>query len=108
MYWNAVRSVVVGVRVGGVGAKHRSKEGRETEQDHGDARDRDSADRRSVSIRVLPDRNREVFYLYRGMNDAMDDVCAEYTEAELELIADFLQRSAEAGRTSTSELGQDS
>jgi DNA-binding MarR family transcriptional regulator len=72
------------------------------------ARDRDSADRRSVSIRVLPDRNREVFHLYRGMNDAMDDVCAEYTEAELELIADFLQRSAEAGRTSTSELGQDS
>ncbi|MFC5265977.1 MarR family winged helix-turn-helix transcriptional regulator [Kribbella qitaiheensis] len=72
------------------------------------ARDRDSADRRSVSIRLLPDRNREVFYLYRGMNDAMDDVCAEYTEAELELIADFLQRSAEAGRTSTSELGQDS
>jgi hypothetical protein len=42
------------------------------------------------------------------MNDAMDDVCAGYTEAELELIAGFLQRSAEAGRTSTTELGQDS
>lgn len=72
------------------------------------ARDRDPADRRSVSIRVLPDRNVEVYRLYRGMNTAMDELCADYTEAELELISGFLQRSAEAGRDSITKLGQDS
>jgi DNA-binding MarR family transcriptional regulator len=72
------------------------------------ARDRDVADRRSVSIRVLPDRNVEVYRLYRGMNTAMDDVCAGYTEAELAVISDFLQRSAAAGRESTAKLDQDS
>ncbi|TDO52348.1 DNA-binding MarR family transcriptional regulator [Kribbella sp. VKM Ac-2527] len=71
-------------------------------------RDRDPADRRSVSIRVLPDRNVEVYRLYRGMNRAMDEICADYTAAELELIAGFLQRSADAGRTSAGKLGQDS
>jgi DNA-binding MarR family transcriptional regulator len=71
-------------------------------------RDRDPADRRSVSIRVLPDRNVEVYRLYRGMNRAMEKICADYTAAELELIAGFLQRSAEAGRTSAGKLGQDS
>jgi len=72
------------------------------------ARDRDSADRRSVSIRVLPDRNREVYRLYGGMNSALDEICAGYTEAELKLIAGFLQRSADAGRSSVEKLGQDS
>lgn len=72
------------------------------------ARDRDPADRRSVSIRVLPDRNVEVFRLYRGMNSAMDEICANYSEKELEVISDFLQRSAEAGRESTAKLAQDS
>ena len=72
------------------------------------ARDRDSADRRSVSIRILPDRNREVYRLYGGMNSALDEICAGYTEAELKLIAGFLQRSADAGRSSVEKLGQDS
>ncbi|GAA1655643.1 MarR family transcriptional regulator [Kribbella alba] len=72
------------------------------------ARDRDPADRRSVSIRTLPDRNVEVFRLYRGMNSAMDEICANYSEKELEVISDFLQRSAEAGRESTAKLAQDS
>lgn len=71
-------------------------------------RDRDPADRRSLRLRVLPDRRLEVFRLYRGMNSAMDDICAGYTEEELELIAGFLQRSAEAGRDSVTKLGQDS
>ncbi|TDU91897.1 DNA-binding MarR family transcriptional regulator [Kribbella voronezhensis] len=72
------------------------------------ARDRASTDRRSVSIRVLPDRNREVYSLYSGMNSALNEVCADYTPAELELITGFLQRSADAGRASVEKLGQDS
>ena len=61
------------------------------------ARDRARADRRSVTIRVLPDRSTEIFRLYQPMIGAMDDLLAGYTEAELELIATFLRRSAEAG-----------
>lgn len=72
------------------------------------ARNRTTADRRSVTIRVLPDRGVEVFRLYQPMNNAMDDVLANYALAELDLIARFLHRSAEAGRTSTEKLGQDS
>ena len=56
---------------------------------------------------MLPDRNVEVYRLYRGMNRAMDEICADYTAAELELIAGFLQRGAEAGRTSAGELGKE-
>jgi DNA-binding MarR family transcriptional regulator len=72
------------------------------------ARDRDPADRRSVSIQTLPDRAAEVYRLYRGMNTAMDQICADYSEAELELISGFLQRSAQAGRKALDKLRQDS
>jgi DNA-binding MarR family transcriptional regulator len=68
------------------------------------ARERDPSDRRAVRIRALPDRAREVYRLYSGMNGAMDRLCAGYSEAELELIADFLRRTAQAGQTATDEL----
>jgi DNA-binding MarR family transcriptional regulator len=71
-------------------------------------RDRARADRRSVAIRVLPDRGMEVFRLYQPMIGAMDDVLADYSEEELELIAGFLRRSADAGRIATEKLTQDS
>ena len=72
------------------------------------ARDRARADRRSVTIRVLPDRGLEVFRLYQPMLGAMDDVLADYTEDELDVIAGFLRRSAEAGRAATEKLNQKS
>jgi DNA-binding MarR family transcriptional regulator len=71
------------------------------------ARDRARADRRSVTIRVLPDRGMEVFRLYQPMIGAMDDVLAAYTEAELDLIATFLRRSAEAGEKANDQLAQE-
>jgi len=67
-------------------------------------RDRDQADRRSVTIRIVKERSAEVYRLYRGMNGAVDTICAGYTEEELDVIADFLQRCAEAGQTSTEKL----
>jgi DNA-binding MarR family transcriptional regulator len=67
-------------------------------------RDPEAADRRAVTVRALPTRNPEMFRLYAGMNHAMDEVCAAYTEAELTLLADFLRRTAEAGRTATHDL----
>ena len=49
------------------------------------ARERHPSDRRAVAIRVLRDRGGELFRLYAGMNASMDDICAGYTDAELEL-----------------------
>src|SRR5713226_989172 len=68
------------------------------------ARERDPADRRGVVVRLAPGRNAVVLRLYAGMNEAMDRICAEYEDGELELLAGFLRRTAEAGRTSAEEL----
>lgn len=68
------------------------------------ARDRDPGDRRAVVIRALRDRGAEVFGLYQGMNDAMDGICAGYTAEQLEVIGDFLRRTAEAGDAAAAGL----
>jgi DNA-binding MarR family transcriptional regulator len=70
------------------------------------ARERDPADRRAVTIRLRRDRNGEVFKLYAGMNAAMDEVCADYSDGDLELLAGFLRRTAEAGRAAAQQLSQ--
>jgi len=68
------------------------------------ARDRDPADRRAVVIRALRDRGAELLGLYQGMNAAMDGICAGYTPEQLEVIGDFLRRTAEAGDAAAAEL----
>jgi DNA-binding MarR family transcriptional regulator len=70
------------------------------------ARERDPSDRRAVIIRALRDRTAEVFRLYKGMNSSMDDICAGYNDAELELLVDFLRRTADAGRQATDDLSR--
>jgi DNA-binding MarR family transcriptional regulator len=67
-------------------------------------RERDPADRRAVTVRALRDRNTELIGRYSGMNSSMDEVCARYTDAELELIADFLRRTSQAGQHATGQL----
>jgi DNA-binding MarR family transcriptional regulator len=69
-------------------------------------RERDQADRRAVTIRLLRDRSGEVFRLYAGMNEAMDEICAGYSADQLELLADFLRRTAEAGRAAAGQLAE--
>ena len=68
------------------------------------ARDRDQADRRAVRVRALRGRGAEVLRLYSGMNASMDQICAGYTDTELELLAGFLHRTAAAGQTATDAL----
>ena len=68
------------------------------------ARERDTADRRAVVLRTVRDRGAELLSLYSGMNKAMDGICADYAESELELLAGFLRRTADAGRSATEEL----
>jgi len=73
-------------------------------------RDRDPADRRGVLIRAQQGRGAEVLRLYlvdSGMNAAVDEICAQYSGDELELIAGFLRRTAEAGRTAAAKLAGD-
>jgi hypothetical protein len=41
------------------------------------------------------------------MNASMDEICAGYTGAELELLAGFLRRTAAAGQAATDELAGD-
>jgi DNA-binding MarR family transcriptional regulator len=70
-------------------------------------RDRDPDDRRAVAVRALRDRGAELFRLYAGMNSKMDRLCAGYSDDQLELLADFLRRTTDAGRDATDELAGD-
>jgi DNA-binding MarR family transcriptional regulator len=67
-------------------------------------RERDPDDRRGVVVEAARDRLGEVLRLYSGMNSAMDQICAEYADHELELLAGFLRRTAEAGAAAAAEL----
>jgi DNA-binding MarR family transcriptional regulator len=67
-------------------------------------RERDAADRRAVRIRVVAERGARILGLYAGMNGSMARILAGYDEAELEVLADFLRRTAEAGRAAADEL----
>jgi hypothetical protein len=41
------------------------------------------------------------------MNSSMDEIFAGYSVVELELLADFLERTTKAGRHATDELASD-
>ncbi len=70
-------------------------------------RGRHPSDRRGVVLRAAAGRGAEILRLYlvdSGMNAAMDQICAEYDEEELELLQRFLRRTADAGRTAAERL----
>ena len=67
-------------------------------------RDPDATDRRAVTVRGRRERNAEVLSLYSGMNASIDHICSGYNEAELEVLADFLRRTASAGQAATDDL----
>lgn len=70
------------------------------------ARERDPADRRAVLVRVLRERLPDLIRLYSGMNRSMNQIYAGYDERELEVIADFLERTAAAGQGATDKLSE--
>ncbi len=77
------------------------------ERDGWIVRERDPSDRRGVVIRAQRGRGVELLRLYlidSGMNAAMDDICAQYGEADLETVAGFLRRTADAGAAAAARL----
>jgi DNA-binding MarR family transcriptional regulator len=67
-------------------------------------RERDPENRRQVLVRARRERNRELFSLLTGMNTAMGEVLDRYSTEELQVIADFLERTVTAGKTATDDL----
>jgi DNA-binding MarR family transcriptional regulator len=77
------------------------------ERDGWIARERDPGDRRGVVVRAERGRGAEILRLYlvdSGMNTALDEILASYGEPELAAIADFLHRTADAGRMAADRL----
>jgi DNA-binding MarR family transcriptional regulator len=70
-------------------------------------RERDPADRRAVVVRIQRDRYAELLRLYSQMSRSMNKLLADYSDKELEAIADFLGRTVEAGRNATDQLAED-
>lgn len=45
-----------------------------------------------------------MFRYYEGMNAYLDEVCADFSADQLQVIADFLQGAAAAGRRAAAEF----
>jgi DNA-binding MarR family transcriptional regulator len=67
-------------------------------------RERDPSDRRAVVVRAIRERYAELMRQYAGMSRSMNKLLAGYSESELELIADFMRSTIEAGRNATDDL----
>jgi len=67
-------------------------------------RERVDSDRRAIAIRAVPDRQRDVFQLYSGMDASLDEILGSYSADELTVIVDFLRRATHAGRAAAEEL----
>ena len=70
-------------------------------------RERDPADRRAVLVRAVRDRYAQLLRLYSGLSRSMNKLLAGYTDTELELIADFMRRTVDAGHKATQDLTPD-
>jgi DNA-binding MarR family transcriptional regulator len=69
-------------------------------------RDRDPSDRRAVVVRAVRERYAELMRQYAGMSRSMNKLLADYSDSDLDLIADFLRRTVDAGRNATDELAR--
>jgi DNA-binding MarR family transcriptional regulator len=67
-------------------------------------RERAESDRRAVQIRSLRERKGQLYGMLAGMNRSIDEICADYSDAELAVVADFLRRATDAGHAAAKEL----
>jgi DNA-binding MarR family transcriptional regulator len=68
------------------------------------SRTRDGSDRRAIAVAANPAKAGDMLRLFAGMNHAMDAVCADYDDGQLETIQSFLARAAQAGHDSAELL----
>jgi len=67
-------------------------------------RERDPADRRGVLIRFVSGRGTDMAHRYAGMNSSLREILDSYHDDELALIADFLERTAEASSRAAAKV----
>jgi DNA-binding MarR family transcriptional regulator len=67
-------------------------------------RERVQGDRRAVLVGTTPDRQRQLYDLFDGMNTRLEENCDRYSDQELDTIVEFLQRTIAAGRASSDDL----
>lgn len=67
-------------------------------------RELDPKDRRRVIVRVIPERCQEAIAYFEPMRQAAHEIYTHYTDEQLVLILDVLQRSLEVGARETSRL----
>ena len=67
-------------------------------------RERDASDRRAVAVRAVRERYGELLRHYSGLSRSMNKLLADYSDSELDTIADFMRRAVEAGRNATDQL----
>src|SRR5438309_6522646 len=67
-------------------------------------RERDPSDRRAVRVQAVRERYAELLRLYSGFSRGMNKLLADYSDSQLELIADFMRRCVDVGRTATEQL----
>jgi DNA-binding MarR family transcriptional regulator len=75
------------------------------ERDGWIVRERDPSDRRAVTVRAVRKRYAELLRQYSGLSRSMNKLLAGYSDSELQVIADFMRRAAEAGRNAADDLG---
>jgi DNA-binding MarR family transcriptional regulator len=67
-------------------------------------RERDTTDRRAVLVTIDPRRNSDIVNLYAGMDAAMNEVVAGFTDQELDVVVAFLERATAAGVRATEQM----
>jgi DNA-binding MarR family transcriptional regulator len=70
-------------------------------------RERDTLDRRKVTIYATPEKLREVDEAYGGIQAKMSKLLSAYSEEEFSVIADYLKRTAQALADATAEIPTD-
>jgi DNA-binding MarR family transcriptional regulator len=69
------------------------------------ARERDAADRRAVLIHSHAERYADLLRNYAGISRKMNKLLAGYTREQLDVIAGFLERTVDAFREETDQIG---
>ena len=69
-------------------------------------RERNVDDRRSITVRALPEKLREVDSLYAGQHARMSKLISKYRSEEFSVIANFLEQTTQVLDEEAKKLGR--